>query len=109
LETAGFHRIPADTPEKREQLDRMAAYTLRRSMREGKPHYWWADPAGCRCLYVGSETAYRRYENRELKPDGSNGEPPPRAEEDIAAVDKGMDRSLDTLLAPTGILVYPLP
>lgn len=110
LETAGFHRIPADTPEKREHLERMTAFTLRRSMRDGKPHYWWADPAACRCLYVGSETAYRRYEDRHLQREISDSErAATRADENTAAVDKATDSSLDSLLGPAGILVYPLP
>jgi hypothetical protein len=30
--------------------------------RLGKMHYWMADPYSCKCMYVGSEQAYQKYE-----------------------------------------------
>src|SRR5215470_16633310 len=54
LAAAGFQAILADTPEKLEHLKSLRPYTLTYSTRRGKPHYWYADPSGCRCLYVGT-------------------------------------------------------
>lgn len=67
LVAAGFRRVPADTPAKQEQLERMpkllfASTTTKR----GQRRYLLADPHRCRCLYVGDEAAYQRYTNLEL-------------------------------------------
>ena len=35
---------------------------LTEGTRNGKRYYWFADPDGCGCVYVGGEAAYRRYD-----------------------------------------------
>ncbi|HXW83741.1 MAG TPA: hypothetical protein VEJ86_05015 [Candidatus Binataceae bacterium] len=30
--------------------------------KNGKMHYWYADPVYCHCLYVGNQDAYDRYQ-----------------------------------------------
>lgn len=62
LRSAGFRAIVPDTPKKQEAIKRLPARRLTEASRNGKPYYWWADPEGCGCVYVGGEAAYRRYD-----------------------------------------------
>jgi hypothetical protein len=61
LSEAGFRKVPADTPQRAEHLQTMAAHKLIRRQSDGKPYYVYADPAYCQCMYVGSESAYATY------------------------------------------------
>jgi hypothetical protein len=63
LVQAGFVKNPADTPEK---LARVRAEVQRKvvPVREvGQVYYIYADADFCRCLYVGDEPAFRRFED----------------------------------------------
>jgi len=62
LAAAGFRGIVPDTPKKQEAIKRLPPRKLTEASRNGKPYYWYADPEGCGCVYVGSEAAYRRYD-----------------------------------------------
>jgi hypothetical protein len=62
LRQAGFRAIVPDTPKKQEAMKRLQRRRLTEASRNGKPYYWWADPEGCGCIYVGGEAAYRRYD-----------------------------------------------
>jgi hypothetical protein len=59
---AGFQVRRADTPERLEHLKTLAPLKIVRHDREGTPHYVFADPDGCQCVYVGNEAAYQRYQ-----------------------------------------------
>ena len=48
LSQAGFRKVPADTPQRAEHLQTVA-------------YYVYADPDYCKCMYVGSESAYATY------------------------------------------------
>ena len=61
LVVAGFHAVPADTPEKKAHLETMPKLLFSSVVRDGQRRYLLADPYSCRCLYVGDETAYQRY------------------------------------------------
>jgi hypothetical protein len=61
LSQAGFRKLPADTPKRVEHLQTVAPHRLIRRTADGKPYYVFADPNNCKCLYVGSESAYARY------------------------------------------------
>jgi hypothetical protein len=61
LSQAGFRKIPADTPQRAEHLQTVAARKLIRRKSDGKAYYVYADPDYCQCMYVGSETAYATY------------------------------------------------
>ncbi len=62
LMSAGFRGVVPDTPKKQEAIKRLQPHTLTEGTRKGKRYYWYADPEGCGCVYVGSEAAYRRYD-----------------------------------------------
>ena len=61
LTQAGFRQLPADTPKRAEHMQTVAPHKLIRRTADGKPYYVYADPSGCKCLYVGNEAAYARY------------------------------------------------
>ena len=62
LAAAGFQMKFADTPEKMDHLQTMQQRTLFPTQRDGKPYYIYADATNCKCLYVGTEKAYQRYQ-----------------------------------------------
>jgi hypothetical protein len=66
LVTAGFRRIPADTPARQSQLAKLPKLLFASTTIRGKRRHLLADPDRCRCLYVGDEAAYQRYTNLEL-------------------------------------------
>ena len=61
LSQAGFRKIPADTPQRAEHLQTVRAHRLIRRKTDGKSYYVYADPSHCKCLFVGSESAYAIY------------------------------------------------
>lgn len=63
LSQAGFRKVLADTPQKTEHIQTVAAHKLiRRKGVDGKaPYYVYADPNYCQCMYVGSESQYATY------------------------------------------------
>ena len=61
LSQAGFRKVPADTPQRAEHLQTVAARKLIRRQGDGKTYYVYADPDYCRCMYLGSESAYATY------------------------------------------------
>jgi len=58
---AGFQVRRADTAERLADLKNLRPRTLVRQDRDGVPHYVWADPDGCQCVYVGNEAAYQQF------------------------------------------------
>ena len=67
LSAAGFTILSADTPEKQQHMASMPPLEVRYYVgKTGKLHYWMADPYYCRCVYIGSEQAYQRYERYRL-------------------------------------------
>src|SRR5215510_9054412 len=61
LSQAGFRRVPADTPQRAEHLQTVAAHKLIRRKGDGRAYYVYADPDYCKCMYVGNESAYANY------------------------------------------------
>jgi hypothetical protein len=62
LSGAGFHAVPADTPARKAQLQSLTPLEIRFTPRDGKMHYWFADPYHCKCIFSGNEEAYAAYE-----------------------------------------------
>jgi hypothetical protein len=62
LASSGFRTVVPDTPQKQELVKRLPKRKLTEGTRNGKRYYWFADPDGCGCVYVGGEAAYRRYD-----------------------------------------------
>src|ERR1700732_5361607 len=67
LSAAGFQVQPADTPEKLAHLQTLTPWTALRDGRDGQPQYVYADPETCKCLYVGDEQRYQKYQKLSLQ------------------------------------------
>jgi hypothetical protein len=73
LAAAGFDKKVADTPEKLAHLETLTpARKLVAHSRNGQLYYVYADPAVCKCLYVGTAAQYqllldKRLENEQLR------------------------------------------
>jgi hypothetical protein len=68
LSAAGFHMVPADTPEKIQHLKTLPALKVNYYVgKDGAMRYWFADPDYCHCLYLGDEAAYQKYENLRIQ------------------------------------------
>src|SRR5580658_3556806 len=66
LAAAGFHMLPADTPERLAETQRLTPLKVRYFIDNGKPRYWFNDPVNCHCVYVGGEKNYQQYEQIRL-------------------------------------------
>jgi len=64
LSAAGFHMKLADTPQKMALLKQLPAHHFIHKEKNGKVLTVWADPAGCKCLYVGNQTAWTNYKQQ---------------------------------------------
>ncbi len=68
LSAAGFNMIPASTPEKAAQLKQLPALKVNYyAGKDGRPHYWMADPYDCNCILLGDEQAYQKYQDLRLQ------------------------------------------
>ena len=68
LSAAGFRLVPADTPQKIQRLAALAPLKVSYyAGKDGKTHYWFADPDHCHCFYVGDEAAYQKYQDLRLQ------------------------------------------
>ena len=93
LGAAGFNVHPADTPEKLQRLEHLEPHRLTLSQRSGRNYYWYADPTGCRCLYVGDEAAYQLYDRLQIEREIADSDrAAAQMESDAAEVDAGMRR-----------------
>jgi hypothetical protein len=67
LAAAGFMMHPADTPEKQTHLDSLLPLQVQYYVgKTGNLHYYMADPYYCKCMYIGNEQAYQKYEQMKL-------------------------------------------
>ncbi len=67
LQDAGFVMNPADTPEALAALRTLPPRKLVPVERNGRRHYVYADPDVCKCVYEGTEQAYRTYAGERLR------------------------------------------
>lgn len=68
LSAAGFHMTPADSSEKMGHLKKLPPLKVNYyADKNGKTHYWFADPDYCHCLYLGDEQAYQKYQQLRLQ------------------------------------------
>jgi hypothetical protein len=61
LGAAGFQRKAADTPEKLARLRTLPPRKVVLRPRDGAPHYVYADPTVCTCIYAGTEQQYQAF------------------------------------------------
>jgi hypothetical protein len=67
LSAAGFRMLPADTPERQQQLESLLSLQVQYYIgKTGNLHYWMADPYYCKCMYIGTEENYQAYEKLKL-------------------------------------------
>ncbi|MFZ5450557.1 MAG: hypothetical protein ACOZF2_01600 [Thermodesulfobacteriota bacterium] len=62
LAAAGFKVKLADTPQKMTHLQALPQRKMFTKERQGKVYYLYADPLNCKCLYVGDQAAYQRFQ-----------------------------------------------
>ena len=67
LAAAGFQVEPADTPERLAYLQTLTPRKVVPDVREGQPQYVYADPQTCKCLYVGDEPRYQKFQELSLQ------------------------------------------
>ena len=67
LTTAGFHMVPADTPERQKDLRSRPPLRIVSRTKDGNVEYTYADPDNCRCLYIGGDKEYAEYEALRVK------------------------------------------
>jgi hypothetical protein len=67
LTAAGFRMLPADTPERQQRLATLAPLEVNYYIgKTGTLHYYMADPDYCKCMYIGSEENYQKYDKLKL-------------------------------------------
>ena len=67
LSAAGFRMLPADTPQRQQQLASLVPLTVDYYVgKTGTLHYYMADPVFCKCMYIGTEENYQQYEKLKL-------------------------------------------
>ena len=62
LAAAGFEKKFADTLEKRAQLATLTQRKLVPHPDDGAVRYVYADATSCKCIYIGDQAAYERYQ-----------------------------------------------
>jgi len=68
LAAAGFQMKFARTPEQIAKANELPQRTLTPTPGpDGKNRFVWADATYCKCLYVGTEAAYDRYQKLEVR------------------------------------------
>jgi len=67
LAAAGFQMKPADTPDRVAHLQLLRPLKLVPHDRDGKLVYVYADPKACKCIWVGDQAAYQRFQQLALQ------------------------------------------
>jgi hypothetical protein len=62
LAAGGFKMQLADTAEQQQHLAAMPPYRLLSRTKDGTVEYSFADPKGCKCVYVGGPDEYSAYQ-----------------------------------------------
>ena len=62
LSAAGCKMVVADTPDKLASLQKLPPNRFQPKTINGQTMFLYADPVVCRCLYVGSQTAFQTYQ-----------------------------------------------
>ena len=62
LAASGFKVKLADTPQKLTHLQTLPQRQLFAQSRKGKTYYLYADALNCKCVYVGNQAAYDRFQ-----------------------------------------------
>lgn len=68
LEDAGFKMREANTPDRVARLRSIPPHVFVPHRKDGRRYYVYADPTGCRCAFVGDETAMKTYRDMVAPP-----------------------------------------
>jgi uncharacterized protein YdbL (DUF1318 family) len=90
LSASGFQMKLADTPQKLAHLQTMTSQKLVPHTKDGKLYYVYADPEFCKCLFVGNEPAYQKYQQLALQQKLSQERLNAAAMNEEAAMTRGM-------------------
>ncbi|MBF6568489.1 MAG: hypothetical protein IVW54_06395 [Candidatus Binataceae bacterium] len=93
MSAAGFHMHPADTPTRQNALKALTPYKMRYYVKGGSPHYWYADPDVCQCIYVGNEAAHQQFEKLKVEQNMANEQAQAAQMNQEAAEQEQMDLS----------------
>src|SRR5215831_9641174 len=89
LSAAGFVMLPADTPKRQQQIANLPPLEISYYVgRTGKLHY-------CKCMYLGSEQAYQRYEQMQLQQNWVQKENETARNDVAAAQEEEMDAQIE--------------
>ena len=67
LAAAGFQMKLATTPEQTAQMNSLPQRKLTQVPHDGQVRFVYADAKYCKCIYVGTEAAYDRYQKLEVR------------------------------------------
>ena len=90
LAAAGFRMKPADTPARLAKLQAMPQRKLFSRTREGEPVYLYADAEFCKCLYLGRQAEYDRYQRLAMEKQIAQEQVAAAEMDENAAMDWGM-------------------
>lgn len=62
LDRSGFESMPLNDPNQQPVIAGLAPFKINQLGADNKISYWYADPAFCKCAYVGDEIAYATFE-----------------------------------------------
>ncbi len=69
LAAAGFTILPANTPERRLQLQTLPPNHVVQKTQGSRVVFLYADPYACGCLYIGDQTAWDTYRRQQFQQD----------------------------------------
>ena len=64
LAAAGFDAVPVTTPERQQEMAGLPPNKLLSRAKDDRLVYLYADPLVCKCLYIGDQAAYGRYQSQ---------------------------------------------
>jgi len=63
LAASGFQMKLADTPQKMAALEGLPQRKLVPQQHDGKLYFYYADATSCKCMYMGSEKCYQKFQS----------------------------------------------
>ncbi len=69
LAAAGFTIVPANTPDRRTQLQTLPPNRIVQQTHGDRVVFLYADPYACGCLYIGDQKAWDTYRRQQFQAD----------------------------------------
>jgi hypothetical protein len=102
---AGFIMRPADTPQKLERLKRLPPDKFVGRTRHGGRYFIYADPAVCKCVFVGNQAALQAYRDMPARPAPADNIAPRGVVPEAAMIDD-IDNDTDVLFGDDDFFDY---